>query len=159
MFVIKKNIILYLCSSLLLINCLLSCTSEADEKKMLVSSISKKMCSNISSLIGNEINQGGTGDKTIDALASQIIESLDVPLEDFCHCFTEIISGELLNKFSYAELSELRKDKIKQMMVASKIMEQISVRTDIENCLKGSLIKTGKKYKDYQNTLNEKFKN
>jgi hypothetical protein len=144
--------------SFVIFSLLLSCTSESEKKQHLVKSIANTMCDNISTKLSNGVDQVGTGDETIDALAITIIQSLDVPLEDFCHCFTEIMNKELMSKFSYDELKELRKDKIKQLMVASKILEQRDVQADIENCLQITLNKTGEQYQDYQNTLDDKFK-
>jgi len=146
-----------ICSCLLIFGLLNSCTSETEKKQHLVKSISNNMCDNISTKLSNGIDQVGTGDETIDALAITIIESLDVPLKDFCHCFTDIMNKELMSKFSYKELQELRKDKIKQMMVASKIIEQNNIQVDIENCLQESLNKSGENYQNYQKTLDDKF--
>jgi len=137
---------------------LLSCTSESEKKRHLVKYISNSMCDNISDKLSNGIDQIGTGDETMDAIAISIIQALDVPLEEFCHCFTEIMNKELIDKFTYSELQELRKDKIKQLMVAAKILEQKNIQSEIENCVRGSLNKTGRKYEDYQKTLDDKFK-
>ena len=136
-----------------------SCTSEAEKKERVVKYITRDMCKNISSKLNNSIEQNSIGDETVDALAMSIIGALDVPLEDFCHCFTDIMSKELSSKFSYKELLELRKDKIKQLMVASKLIEQRDIKADIENCLTGTLQKSGKEYEDYQKTLDDKFDN
>jgi hypothetical protein len=138
-------------------NTLISCTSETKKKERIVSYISRDMCKNISSKMSNGIDQVGTGDETVDALAITIIESLDMPLEDFCNCFTEIMGSELMSKFTYSELIELRKDKIKQMMVASKIIEQKDIQVELENCMKGTVQKTGEKYQEYQERLDDKF--
>lgn len=152
----RINIAIFI--SLISLGLLLSCTSETEKKERLVSYISDNMCTNISSKLSSGIDQVGTGDETIDALAISVIESLNVPLEDFCHCFTEIMTKELMGKFTYAELMELKKDKIKQMMVASKILEQENIQVDIENCLQSTLNKAGERYQNYQNKLDKKFK-
>jgi len=100
----------------------------------------------------------GTGDATVDALAITVINTLHVPMEDFCHCFTDLMNQELASRFTYKELIDLRKDKIKQLMVASKIIEQRDINADIENCLNGTVQKKGKEYEDYQKSLDDKFK-
>lgn len=136
---------------------LVACTSEQKKKDRLVTYIVRDMCNDISTKMSDGIKQNGTGDATVDLLAVSIINALGVPMEDFCHCFTDIMSQELASRFTYKELLELRKDKIKQLMVANKIIEQRDIKTDMENCLSGTVQKKGKEYEDYQKTLDDKF--
>jgi hypothetical protein len=137
---------------------LLSCTSDAEKKEQLVNLISKNVCDNLSSKSSEKFNQNRYGNQADYELAIALMQLLNVPIKDFCECFTGIISRELLNKFSYSELLEIQKDMIKQLMVAYKILEQREIQVGIENCVKESLNNAGEDYQNFKNSLDDKYR-
>ena len=142
---------------IILLICFFSCTSEEDKKQQMVQYVSKSMCKGVSAEIGNSMANSNTENEEASKIVANFLSSLDVPIEKFCHCFSGIIGQELQSKFTYEELIEIKKDKIKMLLVGKKILEQNNIQANISDCLKGTIEAKTNEYKKFNDSLDKKF--
>ncbi len=131
---------------------LISCVSEEQKKKEVVSQITNHLCDNITELLN--VNNGNT-DNTNQQVVIALINLLNIPLEKCCSCVMVNIEEELLSKFSYNELLDIQQDNVKQLMVAKKIIENNPTQEKIAKCIKDKMLG---KYEEFNNKLEDKFK-
>jgi hypothetical protein len=143
--------------SILLVFILMSCTSEEENKRLLITYVTKDMCKGIGSDLSESLRTDITGNEDVDKIAHEFLGSLEISIEKFCNCFSDIIGQELQSKFTYKELLEIKNDKIKQIMVGKKILESRDIQVEMQNCLKNTISEKGKEYQNFQNSIDEKF--
>ncbi len=137
---------------------LISCVSEVEKKHNLVKGMTKNLCKDIGNNTGQNTTASNNGNQDINNIIAGMLSLVNVPMEKFCNCFTDVIDQELQSRFTYDELVELRKDKTKQLMVIKKIMETRDLKADMSNCNDSTADSKVKDYQNYQQKLDEKFK-
>jgi len=135
-----------------------SCTSEEEKKHDLIKAMTKNLCKDIGNNTGQNMTASNNGNQDINNIIAGMLYLVNVPMEKFCNCFTDVIGQELQSRFTYDELVELRKDKTKQFMVIKKIMETRDLKADMGNCNDSTSHSKVKDYQNYQQKLDEKFK-
>lgn len=140
-----------------------SCTSSRKEREKqiqlkIADQIASESCNDISSIstgvtgvlintIFNEITDGNGANINTGTLGS-------IP-KNWCNCYSYFVVTDLTEKFTYKELLEIKKDKIKRMMVLKKIVELH--QEDLKQCIRDSTLNSLKGYDDFAKQLDKKF--
>lgn len=147
--VIKKSF--YWCVFMLYCIALVSCTSEATQKKAIIQQMTNPICEGFD----NDENTASQPEADlILALINDLTNNGVANAEECCNCFNTVVGSALMEKFTVGELQEIQKDKIKQLMTMYRMLEN----KDIQNQLTECVMKKIKNYNDFDKELQDKFK-
>lgn len=134
---------------------IVSCTSEAAKKKIIVNRMTEDICS----MLGEQFNMSGAGAQTgvFNELLSQLGEKVSEESLGYCNCIKDIIGKSLLEKFTLKELEDIERDPIKQLMILSKITEQEAIQAQVLQCLEEGVQNVVGEYEDFNQKLEEKY--
>lgn len=138
---------------------LYSCTPSVNSKKKIAIEITQESCKTISEI------SSGIYSEIVNSSVNQLlnINSSNINTgnvggvpDSWCECYTYYVSKDLIENFTLNELRAIKRDKIKKIMVLSKLSQ--AHQDEIKNCIELVTAEKIKNYADFERKLNRKLK-
>lgn len=137
-----------------------ACSSSVNPEKKIAIEIANESCSYISEISSSFIVgavSGALNELGGENSSASNGENVNMIPDYWCECYTYYISKDLMEKFTIAELREIKDDNIKKIMVLSKLL--LAHKEEIKSCIEITTDEKIKNYADFERKLNHKLDN